>query len=376
MLKGFHLTLMVGPVVPVPVSQGVLEALTSVSVVTTAGTSASGFELNFAMGRRSALETLFLLAGGAAIPLVRVVIVVTINGTPEVLMDGVMTQHEMKPGAGGGPSTLTVKGKDLTAVMNYLDFSGLPFPAMPAEARVALMLAKYVPFGIVPLIVPSVFIDVPFPTERIPSQKGRDLAYITMLAERVGYVFYLDPGPQPGMSVAYWGPEVKVGAPQPALNVNMDAHTNVESLSFTFDTEHATLPILMVQEPVTKAPIPLPVPSITPLSPPLGLVPPIPRKFPRLQGLAKLSPIQAIAIGMARAAKSAEAVTGNGSLDVLRYGRPLKARKLVGVRGVGTAFDGLYYVQSVTHKIKRGEYKQDFTLTRNGLVSTFPQVAP
>ena len=44
------------------------------------------------------------------------------------------------------------------------------------------------------------------------------------------------------------------------------------------------------------------------------------------------------------------------------------------MRGAGPAFDGLYYVKSVTHKIKRGEYKQNFTLTRNGLVSTVPTV--
>ena len=32
------------------------------------------------------------------------------------------------------------------------------------------------------------------------------------------------------------------------------------------------------------------------------------------------------------------------------------------MRGAGPAFDGLYYVKSVTHDIKRGEYKQNFTL--------------
>jgi hypothetical protein len=52
----------------------------------------------------------------------------------------------------------------------------------------------------------------------------------------------------------------------------------------------------------------------------------------------------------------------------------LKARKLVGVRGAGVAFDGLYYVSKVTHNIKRGEYKQTFELKRNGLVSTVPMV--
>jgi hypothetical protein len=67
-------------------------------------------------------------------------------------------------------------------------------------------------------------------------------------------------------------------------------------------------------------------------------------------------------------------VSANGTLDVLRYGGVLKARRLVGVRGAGPAFDGLYYVRSVTHNIKRGEYKQSFTLGRNGLLSTVSSV--
>jgi hypothetical protein len=62
----------------------------------------------------------------------------------------------------------------------------------------------------------------------------------------------------------------------------------------------------------------------------------------------------------------------SGSLNVLRYGRVLKARKLVGVRGAGIAFDGLYYVRRVTHNLKRGEYTQDFELSRNGLVHPAP----
>ena len=68
-------------------------------------------------------------------------------------------------------------------------------------------------------------------------------------------------------------------------------------------------------------------------------------------------------IGLAAAAQRPRPSPARGSLDVTRLRRVLKARQLVGVRGAGPAFDGLYYVKSVTHKIKRGEYKQDFTLT-------------
>jgi hypothetical protein len=364
---------MVGPLVPVPVPQEVLDALTGVQVVTNAGDAASGFELTFTLSTASPLHMIFLVAGGLSIPLVRVIIAVTINGTTDVLMDGVMTHHEVKPGTDAGHATLTVKGKDLTAVMDYIEFT-TPYPAMPGEARVALMVAKYVMFGIIPMIVPSVLLDVPIPLEKIPGQRGTDLNYIKWLAKRVGYVFYLEPGPMPGTSVAYWGPEIKVGLPQPALNVDMGAHTNVESLSVSYDTESKELPVIFIFNKETKAIIGIPVPDVTPLNPPLGLVPPIPKGIRPVPGTAKYSPVEALLIGLAKAAKSSDAVTANGSLDVTRYGRVLRARQLVGVRGVGLAFNGLYYVKRVTHTIKRGEYKQNFVLSRNGLISTLPKV--
>jgi len=374
MLKGINLTLMIGPAVPVPVSQEVLDALTSLEVVTASGETTSGFELAFKLSKRSPLQTVFMLAGGGSIPLVRVIIAVTVNGTPEVLMDGVMTQHEVGPGDDPDHFTLKIKGKDLTTVMNYIDFSGIPYPALPDFARVALILAKYAVFGVVPLVIPSVLTEVPIPVDRIPVQQGKDLPYIKGLADDVGYVFYLEPGPLPGMSVAYWGPEVRVGVPQPALNFNMDAFTNVEALSFTFNNESTTMPVVFIHNQLTKVPIPIPIPNVSLLNPPLGLIPPLPKNFEPLSGTAKLSPISAALFGLTKASKSADAVTGRGSLDVTRYGRVLKARRLVGVRGAGTAFDGLYYVKSVTHSIKRGAYKQSFTLVRNGLISTLPAV--
>jgi hypothetical protein len=210
--------------------------------------------------------------------------------------------------------------------------------------------------------------------QRIPRQQGKDLEYVNKLADDVGYVFYMKPGPVPGLNVAYWGPEIKVGVPQPALNVDMGPHTNVETLSFRFDGESKVLPVLFIQNQETKIPIPIPIPDITPLNPPLGLVPPLPKRIEPITGTAKLSFVQAALIGLTKAARSSDAVFGTGTLDVLRYGRPLEARQLVGVRGAGPAFDGLHYVQSVTHTIKQGEYKQSFTLRRNGLLSTVPAV--
>lgn len=374
LLKGINLTLMIGPGVPVAVSSDVLNALTSVEV-TSKTDGPSVFQLKFTIKKNSPILTLFLLASGAQIPLMRVVIYVTINGSTQVLMDGVITDHQIAPGSTGQSSVLTITGEDLTRVMDYIDFTGIPYPAMPPEARIAIILAKYLLFGCVPLIIPSIMLDVPIPIDRIPIQQGTDLAYVKKLADDVGYTFFVKPGPTPGASVAYWGPDIKVGVPQPALSMDMDAATNVESMNFAFNADSATLPLVYIQEQYTKAPILIPIPDVTPLNPPLGAIPPFPKDFPIMPGTAKLSPIQAVLIGLAKAAKKADAVSATGSLDVLVYGNVLQARGLVGVRGAGTPFDGLYYVKSVTHNIKRGEYKQSFNLTRNGLISTVPKVA-
>lgn len=379
-LKSVQLSLMMGPFIPVTVPRVVLDSLAEAEVkVEDAGTS--GFQLTFSIDKQSPLQILFLLTGGMPLLFMRVILVATVNGVASVLIDGVVTNNQISPGDKGSNSTLTITGKDLTALMNQSNWSGFPFPACPPEARVALLLAKYALFGVIPLIIPSIMIDEPLPIDLIPSQQGTDLDYIRYLAEQVGYVFYIDPGPIPGTSKAYWGPQIKVGPVQPALSSDMDAYTNVESLHFNFHQEHNKIPSINIYNPETGVTIPIPIPPITPLNPPLGLIPPLPTNIlgdlkPFRDDIAKRPIPQAIMMGLAAAAQYAEAVTCEGSLDVTRYGGVLNARQLVGVRGAGPAFDGLYYVKSVTHKIKRGEYKQNFTLTRNGLVSTVPTVNP
>ena len=380
MLSSVQLSLMIGPIIPLTVPREALDALVSVEVkVEDVGTS--GFQLVFSIDKQSPLQILFLLGGGSPLLFMRVVIAATVNGVNNVLIDGVITNNQISPGDKGSNSTLTITGKDLTALMDQSNWSGFPFPACPAEARVALLLVKYAMFGVIPLIIPSILTDIPIPIDRIPSQKGTDLEYIRHLADEAGYVFYIDAGPAIGTSTAYWGPQIKVGPVQPALSVDMDAYTNVESLHFNFDQEKNKIPIVYIYVQQAGVTIPIPIPPITPLNPPLGLIPPLPTNIlgdlqPIRDDLAKRPIPQAIMMGLAAAANYAEAVTCEGSLDVTRYRGILKARQLVGVRGAGPAFDGLYYVKSVTHKIKRGEYKQNFTLTRNGLVSTVQTVNP
>jgi hypothetical protein len=372
-ISGVQLSLRIGPV-PLAAPREVTDALVSVKVMDGSGGTQSGFEMVFELPARSPLRTLFLLTGGGGgLPMMRIVLVVTINGVAQSIIDGVVTNVETQPGD-GGVSRLVVKGKDLSALMEIIEIPGLPFPAMPPSVRVLLILAKYAVLGVIPMVIPSLADIPPLPIQQIPAQRGSDYAYIKELADRVGYVFYLEPGPSPGTSKAYWGPEIRVGAAQPALTANMDAQTNVEQLSFNFDKQKKKLPIVFFQEPVSKAPIPVPIPDITPLNPPLGLVPPLPPNIVKLEDTAHMSAPDALMAGLAYAGQNSDSVFGKGKLDVAKYGRLLKSRQLVGVRGAGLPFNGLYYVKSVTHEIERGSYKQNFSLARNALISTTPTV--
>ncbi len=375
--KGIQLTILMGPVVPMPVPQVVMDALDSIQITSAAG-EVSGFQMNLQFNSKSELNTIFLIAGamnsGPATPPLRVMLIITLNGTPQPLFDGVMTNIQVQAGSNGAPGMVTVTGEDLTKVMSMIDFSGLPYPAMPIEARVALICAKYVAFGLTPLVIPILFPDVPIPIERIPAHQGTDLDYIQQLAGEVGYIFYIEPGPTPGTNIAYFGPEIKTGIPQPALNVDMDALTNVENMHFSFDPTKGVLPVVLIQNQLTRVPIPIPIPDLNPLQPPLGLLSTSLSNLKLLKNTAKMNPMQAISAGLNEAKKSQDSVSASGNLNVLRYGRPLKARQLVGVRGAGVAYDGLYFVKSVTSTLKRGEFKQSFNLTRNGLVSITPRI--
>jgi hypothetical protein len=374
MLKGMHLTLLIGPAVPVPAPQSVIDALTGIQV--TSGKDRSGFQLSFAVSKKSPLVTTMLPAGYFDPMITRVIVIATLGGMPNVLMDGIVTRQEIAPSNDPGKSTLTVTGEDLSVLMDVVEMPFMRYPAMPEIGRVNLILAKYAVFGIVPVVIPPIFNSVPNPNKKIPAQTGTDLEYVKQLARNHGYVFYVEPGPVPGASIAYWGPDVRLPIPQPALNVNMDAHSNVDSLSFSLDGLAKKIVVLTIYDPVTrKVPIPIPVPNVSILRPPLGarLTPPAKVEFPNY--LSKLDTEEAVARALGIVFSASDAITGSGQLDVMRYGRALRSRQLVGVRGAGIAYDGLYYVQSVTHNIKHGEYKQSFSLSRDGLISLTPRVA-
>ena len=374
-LDGVNLRLLIGPAVPAPAPPEVVDALESAEI--TSATDRSGFQLRFRVGPRSRLQTTLLPAGFFDPIATRVIVMVTIRGLPQVLVDGVVTRQEMTPTNAAGQSTLTITGEDLSLLMDLVEMPFMRFPAQPVVARVYTILAKYAAFGVVPLALPPVIPDLANPLEAIASQTGTDRAYLKKLAGDVGYVFYVEPGPAPGANIAYFGPDARVPAPQPALTVNSGAHSNVETLSFSLDGLAKKIVVMTVMDPVSRrVPIPIPVPNISLLRPPMGVRPTLPAKVQFPSDAAALAPDKALSYALALSFRASDAITASGSLDVLRYGHVLRSRMMVGVRGAGVAYDGLYYVNSVTHSLKRGQFKQNFNLSRDGLISNTPVVPP
>ena len=373
-LSPLLLTLLIGRSVPAPAPPELMAALDSVEVNQSddgdAGFS-QGFQLIFraerdkAMARQIALLRHPLLQPGG-----RVVIFVTLSGTPQVLMDGIITHHQFTPGK---DARLVVTGKDLSVLMDMLELS-LGYPAMPHEVIVALVLAKYAAFGIIPEIIPSPSSWTGSPLQEVPFQTGTDRTYLRTLAQSHGYIFGIRPGPAPLMNVAYWGPLIKIGVPQKALNVDMGSATNVDSIDFANDSlaPEQVYGLVHLRDSEIPAPIlTLAALGLQPLASQQALLTNQPFVRKTRLGYQGASPIEALSEAQSTTNTSSEAtVTGTGTLNALRYQAILNAPGIVGVRGVGEDYDGYYWVKNVKHQISLGEYQQSFTLTREGTGTT------
>jgi phage protein D len=270
-----------------------------------------------------------------------------------------------------GMSTLTVTGRDLRQVLDLEEKNG-EYGNQPDSVIFTRLIGAYGQYGLVPQPTPTT--DVPNELQRIPRQYETDLEFIQRMAERNGFVFYIEPVTF-RVNRAYFGPETRAGIPQPALTVNMDAFSNVNTLSFSHDALAPTGAEGSIVEPITKMSIPLPsLPSLR--VPPLAAKPTPAQRKVILRNTANQNPAQGATTAVARTTNAPESVKGEGELDTVRYGSVLRARRPVGVRGAGLSYDGNYYVCRVKHVITRGAYSQQFKLSREGTGALLPVVRP
>lgn len=373
---GVNFTLMMGKEVPNPVSRDLVAALQSVTVTHT-DAGRSGFQMVFRVGRRDRndLKDYRLVSDPLFKVFNRVVLVVTFGAAAEVLMDGIITHQQLAPSLETGKSTFTITGEDVSIMMD-LEERSKPHTGQD-EATIAQMIIKdYQKFGLIPDVKRPRFRDQPTQNERIPTQQGTDLAYLQEIGKRFAHVFYVIPGPKVGTSKAYWGPPLRDTTPQKALTVNMGSFTNVTSISFQNSATMAAIVEGHVQDRKTN--------EIRPLKnersrrPPLAKRPALTSQpYHLVQQFRETGRDTAQADARAQAATDRsvdDVITASGDINSTLYGGVLRLRGLVGLRGVGDSYGGLYYVKTVTHTLSQGQYKQSFTITREGLGSTVQRV--
>jgi hypothetical protein len=368
-LLGIRLVLLMGKNIPLPASYDVMTALAKVEVTNDAKGS-DGFQMTFALAKGTLDYN--LLAGGAFDPGTRIIIGVVLGAIPEVLIDGIITHHQLAPTNEPGMSTLTVTGTDVSIMLD-LEEKEEKYENQPDFVIFTRLIAAYAKFGLVPQPTPTT--NVPIMLQRIPRQaRETDLKFIQRMATRNGFVFYVEPVTF-GVNTAYFGPEKRLGLPLPALSLNMGASTNIDSINFSQDGMAPVATKGTFIEPILKLSIPIPsLPSLK--LPPLASSPAPALRTVLLRDTSNKNVGEAASAAVAAVTNSPDPVKGTGKVETVRYGNILRARKLVGVRGAGSSYDGNYYVSRVSHNIARGEYTQSFSLTREGTGALLPVVRP
>ena len=199
-------------------------------------------------------------------------------------------------------------------------------------------------------------------------QRGTDIQFLQQLARRNGYEVYVETNGASGRIEGHFhAPRLKL-PPQGVLSVNMRDATNVNSFNARFDmlrptTAQATNLDVESREDQQSD---ISASKLPTLGQQTALTQQRQRRvLPSRTGLMRTGELQAYA--QAVADQSALAITAGGELNTVAYGRLMRAKRPIMVRGAGRQFSGTYYVERVHHVLTNESYKQDFTLRRNAV---------
>src|SRR5512141_2926530 len=158
---GIHLTLLIGPTVALPAPPTMMEALSSVEV-SHSDDRQSGFQIVFSIGRSGPLDVIDypLVANPLLKPFNRVVVIVTFNGIPRVLIDGVITHLQMSPSDRPGASIFTITGEDVSVMMDREEKS-MQHPAQDETLIALKLISSYAQYGLTPAAIPPLVIHPP-----------------------------------------------------------------------------------------------------------------------------------------------------------------------------------------------------------------------
>jgi hypothetical protein len=381
MLGGITATLLIG-LPPLPAPPPLMEALQKIEIETSTDV-ASVFRLRF--GLKQAVGTDWDLVGPQYEetlfrPFTPVQIRVKVGvEVPQAIINGYIGGQQVLYNDAGGGSALEITGMDATMLMN-LQEKVMAWPMMPDAQIAQAIFGQYL---ITPLVSPT--LPALVEPEGTTTQRGTDIRFLRRLAQRNGYECFVQPQPQTGLDLGYFGPATNYPGPAEAvLNVRMGSDTNVSEFKIRYDMTRPTAAIGAGIDSKTRTPTvfpalvpatPPPIAGFYPFGMPMGIEDAVLRSFgPQSHPItlpAETGEFAPPGLGTATQAivnRSSWAVMAEGTVGpdvgVLRPGGT------VNVRGVGLFFNGSYYVTLVSHVIDCDTYIQKFEARRNAVMMT------
>jgi len=278
----------------------------------------------------------------------------------EVVFDGYISHVNVHTNGAAKSLTVSISGVDASYHMNQVDKTRI-WRGQTYEDIATTIIGEY---EFQPFVA-----EAPEPGE--PSlqvaQRGTDHRFLRDLARRRGYEFYVLGGN------AYFRPPELTGTPQKVIAINFGEETNCDQLSFNTDGTAPTVAQVSyfdamegVARTDTATESGLPLLGSNALSAQRGAVD-MPQATRIARGLGLNSPAQSASYAQGMLRRSGWWVTAHGSINGLRYGRVLRSRKLVTVKGAGPNLNGNYYVRKVQHSLTARTYTMEFDLARNAL---------
>ncbi len=353
-----------------PLTVPFMNALREIEVEASVGRAAM-FRLHFELSRNS-----FGDFDAMAVDIFRPLVPVTIRiaaglPIPQTLINGYIKDSSLQASNTPGASTLEVVGMDaLGTTMTHIQ-QPFTWPNSPDSVVAQAIFGKY---GMLPAVIPTPPLRTQLDTTT--TQRKNDAAYLFQLAQRNGYEVFVQPAPVVGTDVGHFHPPFTTVPPQGVLSIDFGRQTNLKSFSVSNDMLKPTSIVTTTVDPRTRAPIPSL--GLASTEPPMGLEPALLRIIPppieRPAGTDAASPAEAQTRALACATSSSRAVQANGEVDGIKYARPLLVGLPVLVRGAGRQNSGLYYINTVTHRISRDDYSQSFRAVRNAVGLTGAEV--
>lgn len=292
----------------------------------------------------------------------RVTIAAAFPDHRDTIMDGYISRIVPRTDQQAGSVTLTISGVDGSYIMNLEERTRVWQDRTYEQIAREIVEDGYQLHAVLPDSTGGGDDTPPPPV----TQRSPDLRFLRELARRKGYEFYVQGAD------AHFHPPVLTGTPQKLVTVNFGEETNCDRLEVEVDGTRPTEATITRLDPVTGE-TQTATASATDLDP-MGAsdpgemrgygVPPT-RVVARRQTALSEAQMAEYVQGLLR--RHGWWVRARGTLNGLRYGRVLRSKRTVTIKGLGQTYNGVYYVRSVTHRLTPRTYQMDFVATRNRL---------